>query len=57
LGGERIDYDGDGDLDGLAVFEGGEFEEGVVLDVMLEDGLVAVEVVGPVEFVVEVAED
>jgi hypothetical protein len=31
-GGEGVDDGGDGDLDGLAVFEGGEFEERVVGD-------------------------
>jgi hypothetical protein len=55
--GKRLDDDGDGDLDGLAVFEGWELEERVVLDVMLEGGFVAEEVVGPEELLVEVAED
>jgi hypothetical protein len=56
--GERVDDAGDGELDRLAIFHGGEFEEERVLHLGgLEVGLVAVEVVGAVEAVVEVAED
>jgi len=56
LCGESLDHDGDSDLDGLAVFEGGQLEEWLVGDVMLEGGFVAEEVVGPEELAVEVAE-
>jgi hypothetical protein len=55
-GGEGVDDDGDGDLDGGGVLEGRELEEGVVAD-DAEVGLVAVEVVRAVEAAVEVAED
>jgi hypothetical protein len=57
-GGERVDDAGDGELDGLAIFHGGKFEEERVLHLGgLEVDLVAVEVVTAVEAVVEVAED
>jgi hypothetical protein len=53
---ERVDGGGDGDLDGGAVFQCREVEEGLVGDEAGDGELVAVEVVGAVEAAVEVAE-
>jgi hypothetical protein len=55
-GDERVDGGGDGDLDGGAVFEGGEAEEGLMGDEARDGEFVAVEVVGAVEAAVEEAE-
>jgi len=58
VGGERVDDFGDGDLDGDAVFEGAEVEDGsLALEVGAGDDGVAVDTVAVVQAAVEVAED
>jgi hypothetical protein len=57
VGGQGVDDEGDGELDGGSVFEGGQFEELGRADLHgLEVDAVAVELVGVVEATVEVAE-
>ena len=57
-GGERVDDAGDGNLDGLAVFECGEIEEWVAGDEFrLQGDLLTVDVVAAVEAAMEVTED
>ena len=58
VGGDGVDGFGDGDLDGDGVFEGAEVEDGsAALEVGAGDDGVAVDAVGSVEALVEVAED
>jgi len=58
VGGERVDDFRDGDLDGDAVFEGAEVEDGsLALEVGAGDDGVAVDTVRVVQASVEVAED
>jgi len=58
VGGERVDDFGDCDLDGDAVFEGAEVEDGsLALEVGAGDDGVAVDTVAVVQAAVEVAED
>jgi hypothetical protein len=57
-GGQRVDNGGDGDLDGVGVFERGKREGDAVGDAAgMEVDLVAVGVVAVLEVAVEVAED
>ena len=58
VGGDGVDGFGDGDLDGDGVFERAEVEDGsAALEVWAGDDGVAVDAVGSVEALVEVAED
>ena len=58
VGGDGVDGFGDGDLDGDGVFEGAEVEDGALaLERGVADDGVAVDAVGSVEALVEVAED
>jgi hypothetical protein len=55
--GKRVDDAGYGELRGLAVFDGGKLERGVVVDALgMEVGLIAEDVVAAVELAVEVTE-
>jgi hypothetical protein len=56
-GSEAVDDDGEGDLDGFAVFEGGEFDVLAGDEVVAGSGGVAEAAVSLVEAVVEVAVD
>jgi len=58
VGGDGVDGFGDGDLDGDGVFEGAEVEDGALaLEGGVADDGVAVDAVGSVQALVEVAED
>ena len=58
VGGDGVDGFGDGDLDGDRVFEGAEVEDGALaLEAGVADHGVAVDAVGSVETLVEIAED